>query len=140
MSHHRVEGEGLRTTYAFAPQFASSAKNDDVTNVRLSFASSPVHQEGQEFRVTELSFEHVVAYGWNDFEFHLLPSNADDNELGLIEIVDSEIVAAIRVTGRYIGAGIHHYRICFDDHGTYDIVCKKISISYSSSTDASYFP
>jgi hypothetical protein len=140
MSYRRVEGEGLRTTYAFAPQFAAFAKRDGPTSVRLEFGSSPVYQDDQEFRVTRLSCEHVVEYEWNDFEFHRLPGNAEDVELGLIEITNSALIAEIISKGKYIGESLHHLRITFDDHGTYDIICNKFSISYTSSIDNNLFP
>jgi hypothetical protein len=108
--------------------------------VELCFGSSPVYQGDQEFRVTKLACEHVVGYEWNDFEFHRLPANPDDVELGLIEITDSEFVAEITSSGRYIGAALHHLRICFDDHGTYDIVCEKFSITYGTSADNNLYP
>ncbi|MDT4988274.1 MAG: hypothetical protein QOI74_2368, partial [Micromonosporaceae bacterium] len=25
---------------------------------------------------------------------------------------------------------LHHYRIAFDDHGTYDIVCTRVEVAY----------
>lgn len=133
MSHRRVEGEGLRTTYAFAPRVSTSTVRDGPTRIRLEFASSGIYRDDQEVRTTQLSFDHVVAYEWNDFEFHRVSSSRQDFELGLIEITDSSIVAEIRSTGRYIGEDLRHFRISFDDHGTYDIVCEKIKITYGSS-------
>ena len=133
MAHQRVGGEGLRTTYAFAPRVSTSTIRDGPTSIVLEFASSGIYRDGQEVRVTQLRFDHVVAYDWNDFEFHRYPSNPKDVELGLIEMVDSPIVAEIRSTERYVGEGLRHFRISFNDHGTYDIICEKIDISYSSS-------
>jgi hypothetical protein len=92
MNHRRIEGEGLRTTYAFAPRFTASAERDGPTWVQLDFGSSPVYQDNQEFRVTRLSCEHVVGYEWNDFEFHRLPGNSTDVEHDLIEITDSGFI------------------------------------------------
>lgn len=135
MSHRQIEGEGLRTTYAFAPRFTSSARRDGPTSISLDFASSPVYRDDQEFRVTKLSFEHVIEFDWNDFEFHRLPGNPEDIELGLIEIIDSQLISEILSTGRYFGEELHHLRICFDDHGTYDIVCQRFTVSYGSSAD-----
>jgi hypothetical protein len=132
VAHRRVEGEGLRTSYAFAPRVSTSITPDGPTSVCLEFASSGIYQDDQEVRVTRLAFHHVVSYAWNDFEFHRFPSNPNDVELGLIEIDDSTIVAEIRSTGRYIGKELCHFRISFDDHGTYDIVCESLVISYSS--------
>jgi hypothetical protein len=133
MAHRRVEGEGLRTTYAFAPRVRPSTVRDAATTIQLDFASSAIYADDQELRVTQLCFEHVVSYDWNDFEYHRLPCNPEDAEFALIEIINSPVVADIRSTGRYIGESIHHFRISFDDHGTYDVVCEKVGISYSHS-------
>lgn len=140
MNYRCLEGEGLRTTYAFAPRVTASAKRDGPTSVYLEFGSSPVYQDNQGFKVTRLSFEHVVEYDWNDFEFHRFPANPADVELGLIEITDSELVAEIESSGKYIGEPLHHFRITFDDHGTYDIVCQRLTIAYGTSSDNDYYP
>lgn len=140
MAHQRVEGDGLRTTYAFAPSFTAAAVKDGPTTLKLEFGSSAIYQDDQEFRVTRLTCEHVVGYEWNDFEFHRLPSNPEDVELSLIEITDSTIIAEIMSQGRYIGEPLHHLRICFDDHGTYDIICGKFSITYATSADNDLYP
>jgi hypothetical protein len=140
MSHRRIEADGLRTSYAFAPRVTISTTRDGPTSVRLSFGSSPVYQDGQEFRVTTLTFEHVVEYDWNDFEFHRLPGNPEDVEFGLIEIMDSQLIAGIISTGRNTGEQLRHLRICFDDHGTYDVVCQRLGIDYGTSSDSDYYP
>ena len=140
MTHRVLEGDGLRTSYAFAPRLTSSAVRDGLTTILLEFASSPVYQDGQEFRVTRLDFQHVVGYQWNDFEFHRIPGNSEDVELGLIEIENSSLVTEIVSTGRYVGEPLRHLRITFDDHGTYDIVCEEFSISYGVSVDDALYP
>jgi len=66
VAHHRVEGDGLRTTYAFAPRVTTSTVRDGPTSIRLEFASSGIYRDDQEVRVTQLTFNHVVAYEWND--------------------------------------------------------------------------
>lgn len=140
MGYCRIEGEGLRTTYAFAPRVTVSTIRDGPTTVQLEFGSSPVYQDNQEFRVTKLRCEHVVAYDWNAFEFHRLPSNSEDIELGLIEITHSQVIAEIMSRERYIGDPLHHLRISFDDHGTYDIICGIFSIAYATSSDNDRYP
>src|SRR2546423_1007785 len=97
-----------------------SVKRDGPTSLALEFASSPVYGEEQEFRVTRLRFQRIIEYGWNSFEFHRFISNPNDVEFALIEIVDSAVLADLRSTGRPIPGEVHHFRICFDDHGTYD--------------------
>jgi hypothetical protein len=140
MSYRRIEGDGLRTTYAYAPRFTVAVTRDGPTNVRLEFASSSVYLDNEEFRVTIVSCEHVVEYDWNDFEFHRHPGNFKDAELGLIEITDSSLIAEIMSTGRYVRGPLHHLRVGFDDHGTYDIVCERFTINYARSTDHDLYP
>lgn len=140
MVHRRIEDEGVRTSYAFAPRLAAFAMRDGPTSVQLEFGSSPVYQDNQEFRVTRLSCDRVVEYEWNSFEFHRLPVNPEDVELGLIEITDSRLIADIMSKGRYVGEPLHHLRISFDDHGTYDIICERFSIIHFTSTDNDLYP
>ena len=140
MTYRRIEGEGLRTTFAFAPRFSASTTRDGPTCVSLSFASSPVRSDGQTFRITELTCRHVVEYVWNNFEFHRLPSNSRDLEFGLIEIVDSQLISEIMETGRYTGDPLNHLRISFDDHGTYDIVCEAYEIRHRESASDEDWP
>jgi hypothetical protein len=139
VAHRALEGEGLRTTYAFAPRAVISTERDGPTTFRLSFASSAIYLDDDDVRTTLLTFEHVVEYEFNDFEFHRYSSNPQDVEFGLIEILSSPIVAEIRSTGRYIGDDLRHFRICFDDHGTYDVVCERLRISYGQSKPAELY-
>jgi len=136
VAHRAVEGDGLRTIYAFAPRAVISTERNGPTTFRLSFTSSPIYSDDDDARTTLLTFEHVVEYEFNDFEFHRYSSNPQDVEFGLIEILGSPIVAKIRSTGRYIGDDLRHFRICFDDHGTYDVVCEQLRISYGRSSPA----
>ncbi len=138
MASRVIEGQGLRTTYAFAPLVHVTTRRDGPTSVRLEFSSSSVTGPGQAFRVTILTFDGVVAYSWNDFEFHRLPSNPDNSGFELLEILDSPIVSEIVSTGRYIGDPLKHYRITFDDHGTYDIVSGRLMVDHTMSTSDAY--
>jgi hypothetical protein len=131
MSYRTIDGDGLRTTYSFAPEVRAHAEQDGPTMVQLKFISSAVYSDEQEPRTTELTFKHVVFYEWNDFEFHRVPCNPGDIEFGLIELTDSPIVGEITSTGRYIGSALRHFRISFDDHGTYDVLCEELEISYN---------
>ena len=139
MVYRVVEGRDLRTRYAFAPRVVTSSERDGPTTLLLSFASSAIYGDDEEVSTTALAFEHVVEYGFNDFEFHRLSSNPQDVEFGLIEILDSPIVVAIRSTARYIGDDLRHFRISFDDHGTYDVVCERLGISYGRSKPDDFY-
>jgi hypothetical protein len=139
MTHRVIEGEGLRTNYAFGPRLRVIVKRDGPTSVEMEYGSSPIYGDGQEFQVTRLTFEHVVYYEWNLFEYHRKPSNPEDSAFGLIEISDSQIIEEIVATGRRLG-GLKHYRITFDDHGSYDVVCDRVDVAYTRSSDNSLYP
>jgi hypothetical protein len=140
LPQHQVGGDGLKTSYAFAPRVVvvagegsptSPQRGEGPTHLKLEFISSPLTgPPPQEVRTTRLVFEHVVEYHWSDFEFHRDVYGANAGALALVEIEDSPAVADIRGSGRYIGTDLRHYRITFDDHGTYDLVCEKLEISY----------
>jgi len=42
--------------------------------------------------------------------------------------------------GSYLGQELRHFRICFDDHGLYDVVCDEVTISFSESKDDELYP
>jgi hypothetical protein len=129
-----VQGEGLRTTFSGAPRvsFLTDAESAWV-KVELAFTSSPMLDGDGITRQTVLGFDDVFYFCWNGWDFHLKPSNPSDVELGLIEIRDSEILSEVFATGRYWGGDPHHYRITFDDHGTYDVGCRTLDVSYGAS-------
>jgi hypothetical protein len=103
------------------------------TNVLMEFTSSGFSAPPpQDVRTTRLMFEHVVEYAWTDFEFHRDPYGIDVGRFALVKIENSPAVTEIRATGRYLGNDLRHYRITFDDHGTYDIICEELSISYGT--------
>lgn len=142
MSHHLVEGEGLKTSYAFAPRVTVVTGEEGSTPLQIGEGPTHLQMEfisaaltgppPQEVRVTRLMFEHVLEYAWSDFEFLRDLYGLNVGALALVEIKESPAMAQIRATGRYIGADLRHYRITFDDHGTYDVVCERLVIFYDT--------
>lgn len=130
---YRVPFEGLRTTYTESPhvEFRSSGGRPDV---RMCFAASPL-VAGRSSRA-ELVFESVLDFRFHDFEVGLTILDENDFEFGLIECMESQTLhlfdrsAALSRTSSLIlsGSDLHHYRIAFDDHGTYDIVCLELEL------------
>jgi len=129
VSHQRIPGTRLATLYAYAPTVRMEAERDGPTRVIMEYTSSTI-QESQPPLVTRLTFSHVLEFGWSEFDRGARLRD-DDVAFSLIEITDSPLIAEInrRVWGRgWDVRPLHHYRIGFDDHGCYEVVCGKLNI------------
>lgn len=130
-----VADERLRTRYAEAPQVRFDVKGD-VTVVTMAFNSSLLGPD-RHYWVTEIRFIHVLDFGFKDFDLGLDLVNPDDFKYALIEVRESEIIRRFRETGALVRVAspvvnvddLRHYRIAFDDHGTYDVVALGIEAS-----------
>ncbi|TDD35528.1 hypothetical protein E1287_13700 [Actinomadura sp. KC06] len=125
---------------------------EDWPGLRLEYVSSP-GRPGDEQRVTRLVFGRVVQYAWGQFEFPLSLGNPQDSGFHLIEITDSELVRRIVEEGHFshyppgqrAGASVpedelRHYRLGFDEHGYYDVVCADLEITHTTTSDISPYP
>ena len=151
MAHIAVTGSGLRTTFAAAPRVHFRNFADDRAEIGLSFAASPL-AEDHRFDVTTITFAHVIEFHFIDFETGLHFDHEQDVRFALIELTDSTEVQrliangrfASEPTGRRLGAvgeaNVRHYRITFDDHGTYDVVCAGLVVERSRSDRLNEFP
>ncbi|MDT3397426.1 hypothetical protein RKE29_12330 [Streptomyces sp. B1866] len=83
-----------------------------------------------------LRFEQVMSFEWTGSDYECLMPDSDDFEFGLIEVFDSQKLRTLAEKARLPGVVLtdskveyqgrvvlHHYRLGFDDHGTYDLVC-----------------
>ncbi len=132
-----VEGERLRTQFADAPRVSLNALSGS-TDAVIEFDSSLIEPDGENW-VTDVRFVHVIDFRFTDFELGLKEqmANPDDLENRLIEITDSDILRAFARAGSLSRTAIpvlaekdlRHYRISFDDHGIYDVVCTGIEIT-----------
>ena len=129
-------GERLRTSFADAPQ-VSIAGRAGITECVLRFDSSPRDGEGMNW-VTTLRFAHVLDLRFYDFELGIDLPDREDFAYALTRLSGSEILRRFADSGALTrtampvlrDSDLQHYRIAFDDHGTYDIVCTGIEISY----------
>lgn len=82
-----------------------------------------------------LKFNILYGFKYTDFEY----INTLDYVFGLVEIDNSQWTSEFldawakrdRKTGDAFGkevSQIHHYRLCFDEYGMYDILCKEFSV------------
>ncbi|HEY4020904.1 MAG TPA: hypothetical protein VGM75_19590 [Pseudonocardiaceae bacterium] len=99
--------------------------------LRLEYVSEP-----RRGRCTVVEFEGVSWYAWTDESFEFFNENSDDFEFGLIEITNSERIQrwANSAPGRGLPwalkeSDLHHYRLGFEDHGTYDVICAEMNVN-----------
>lgn len=132
MAYRVVAGEALGTTWDDAPIVrVVNRPAGNPTDVVIEYVSAPNRKS-----TTRITFSNVIEYHWVDCDYDRVGPNAGDYEFGLIEIVDSEFIARIIATSPYSDApagdrlggvlsevDLRHYRIGFDEHGTYDVVC-----------------
>jgi hypothetical protein len=137
---HRSVADDLPTGWDDEPRLVVENRSNENPRLHLHFVTSP-EQGQQPPRSTSMTFEGVVFYRWIDVDIGYEPDSPDDYAFTPIEIVDSELVADILHGGRWqnegperdlrrvFGAdGLRHIRIGFDDHGTYDIVCRGLTV------------
>jgi len=134
MGYRAVQGDGLRTRYAGTPAVVTNAVPDGPLALEVVFQaeSSPA---GAEAAFTRLVFESVLEYRWIAINHTYFPTNDADFEFGLIEIIDSPQISQLidegiyrdRPPGERLGgtideADLSHYRVGFDEYGTFDCV------------------
>ena len=92
---------------------------------------------------TRIVFADVFEYRWVASDQAYCIANRDDFEFGLIEILDSDLIAMMLNEGAFVDqrkgqrfggvideADLRHYRIGFDEYGTLDFVCLSIRIDH----------
>jgi len=134
--HSIIDGDHLRTRFAYAPRVNLEAKQEGPMTVEMRFPSSALDVDGQ-LSITTITFTDVLDFRWSDFELGLARANPRDTGFRLIEITDSALVGEFhregKIRDRPCGViqleDLHHFRIGFDDHGSYDIVCAGMSFS-----------
>jgi hypothetical protein len=123
-----VRGAGLRTSFTPAPSVTVRTTPDDCTTLVIEFPAEP----GVGGRTTRLTFDDVVEYGFVDYSFLHFHGNRDAHDLRLIEVLGSEHLAAhyrsrTGAKGEF-AARLRHFRIGFDEHGYYDVLCAGVRI------------
>jgi len=134
--HLIVEGERLQTQFADAPRVTLSGAGGS-TEATMEFDSSVVDSSGLNW-VTIVRFVRVLDFRFFDFELGLEEQmvNSNDLENGLIEVTDSGLIRAFAAAGSLRRTAVpivneedlRHYRIAFDDHGIYDVICLGIEL------------
>jgi hypothetical protein len=109
------------------------AEDDGPTRVVIEYTSSTI-QESQPPLVTRLTFARVLEFAWSEFDRGVRLRD-EDMAFSLIEVADSPLIE--RITQLVAERGwdertLHHYRIAFDDHGFYEVVCAELTIDERS--------
>lgn len=140
VAYRVVPGEGLRTRWDDEPTVVIRNKREAPATVELSFFTEPL-EPGWIPRRTRLTFLKVLEYRWVEWEVGYHLTDQDDGALGLIEIAPSEHVAMMaeqgtsydwsgRIPGAMTADNVRHFRISFDEHGSYDLLCLELRIDY----------
>ncbi|HEY3751967.1 MAG TPA: hypothetical protein VGL80_22520 [Pseudonocardiaceae bacterium] len=134
--YHMVNGEHLSTIFDDGPT-VTFVSNDGHRALVMEFDSSAI-DDTEENWLTSISFSRVLDFHFYDSEIGLPLPNESDYEFALIEVENSEVIdlfkssrslerTAMPVTRL---GDLHHYRVSFDDHGTYDVVCVGLTVAY----------
>jgi hypothetical protein len=135
MAYRLVDDGGLsRTSWDDQPTITVRNKASQSTTLVIEFFSEP-----NAGRRTRLTFDAVWRYEWTEFSVGYESTNRKDGEFALVEILDSEVVSDMLEHGHWLEEGPHrnlrdvfhatplrHYRISFDDHGEYDVICSQL--------------
>jgi hypothetical protein len=136
MMYRKVEGELLRTIFSGAPQVSLSCRAES-TKCTMRFSASALDAERTNWQ-TILRFIHVLDFRFYDWELGLPKPNPSDVAFDLIELESSDTLDSFASTGALQRTAmpvtklsdLRHYRITFDDHGTYDIVCTRLEVAH----------
>lgn len=141
MASRRVDPE-LGTSWDDQPVVAVVNRSNHSTTLVLVFVTTP-GDDSTPVRRSRLTFHSVWYYRWIEWDLGYEPDNTEDYEFALIEVLDSELVGDIRARGKYLNDGPtsdlksvlgpdrpRHFRIAFDDHGMYDVLCDSVDVEH----------
>jgi hypothetical protein len=103
-------------------------RRDDAATMELSWATEPISAGWVSGR-TRVVFDDVFEYRWRywDVDERLEPPE-EGGGLEFGEIEDSARLTALVQQG--FDTDLRHFRISFGEHGTYDVICRRIRIEY----------
>lgn len=135
---NRVLYADLETSFADDVSLGSSFATERL-DLRMTFPASPI--VGGSYQIASIGFQGVLDLRFYDWDLGLQMPNEEDYEFSLIEIMDSEIVdefAESHVLSRPSNpvvqlSDLRHFRIGFDDFGTFDVVCIDVSLEFETS-------
>jgi hypothetical protein len=126
VAYRGVPGDGLRTRWDDQPVVLITNHRDAFGTLELSWATEPVSDRWVPRR-TRVVFEDVVEYRWRYWDV-VERAAPEEGGLELGELEDSDRVSALMEQG--FDSDLRHFRISFDEHGKYDVICRRIRIEY----------
>jgi hypothetical protein len=139
MGHKEVTEPPLRTKFASTVRVRVLGDVDTRIGLQLEFPSAP--SEGGQRRFSRVTFKSVFEYRWVFSETEYFAFDRRDFKFSLIEIIDSEQVKAMvnlgmlasQPEGKRLGQvaderSVRHFRIGFDDYGTFDVIALEVEI------------
>ena len=139
---NRVLVPSLTTGWDDEPVVSVTSRRNGTVTLAMTFASSP-GDASTPVRRSRVVFREVYLYRFIDFDLGYEPDNRDDYEFTLIEVTDSSLREDVYTSGRWQNEGsernlrvvlgpdrLRHYRIGFDDHGTYDVLCTDVTVEH----------
>lgn len=140
MAHIDIGDEQTRTSFEGAPDVSIVNVENGETTLSISLHAEPINDKHESLH-TVITFGKVRLYSFHESAFGGPPENPRDRSLRLIEVTDSELKAwhfdhgfreMVEQTSpfgeRPAEADYRHYRIVFDEHGTYDVICLDLDI------------
>lgn len=114
------------------PKSTSECDSSPIVNLN---GVNTIIKYGNENIQVEIFFKIVYGFKYTDFEY----INTIEYAFGLVEIEDSgwinELLDSWKKRDRPISEAfgkelskIHHYRLCFDEYGMYEVICKSLEI------------
>lgn len=125
VTYRAVSGNALRTRWDDEPLVLITNHRDRGGVVELSWATEPL-RSGWVARRTRVTFADVIEYRWRYFDVDV--DRGEEGALELGEITDSARIAELRSQG--FESELRHYKISFDEHGRYDVICTDLHVEY----------
>jgi hypothetical protein len=136
----RTAAPGVSTSWEDQPLVSVTTRAGGAARFVIELVTTPGDGSTAP-RWSRITFHDVYVYRFVDVDLGYEPDNPDDYEFGLIEVTDSALREDVFARGRWQNEGperdlrvlfgpegLRHYRIGFDDHGTYDVLCSGASV------------
>jgi hypothetical protein len=140
MSYIALERDITKTRYEGNPIVEVESIPDGPLSIHVTLQIEPA-AEDQEAHFSRITFSSVLEYRWIASNQSYLLTDKNDIESCLIEILNSEHVALLVSSGKYsdrppgsrLGGflderRLHHYRLDFDEYGTFDVISLDVAI------------
>jgi len=119
-------------------ELPKSTRECDFSPIVNLYGTNAIIKYGEVNDAIILKFNVLYGFKYTDFEY----TNTLDYTYGLVEIENSQWTSEFldawakrdRKTEDAFGKEVsqmHHYRLCFDEYGMYDILCKGFRVEKS---------